>query len=92
MIYIKKLEAYRLQDGEQPKWVKDAIKQGIIVFERKEIVEDESFKVHKKAIVGIEYFHKVYPVDSYIVKDDSRIRVVDAYDFETQGFVKAEEN
>lgn len=37
--YIKVIEAYRLGDGEMPKWLKDAITQKVISFERKNIRE-----------------------------------------------------
>lgn len=87
-IYVKKLEAYRLGDGEQPQWLKDAIIRKEIIFDRKTMVDAETFEVIKNAIVGIRLSAKSYPIDSYIVKDDGHIKIVEAYDFEKQGFFK----
>ncbi len=91
--YIKTIEVYRLGDGEMPKWLQDAITQKIIIFERKNMIDIETFKECKNAIVGIKRAgnDKVYDVDSYIVKDSFKnlIKVVDSYDFEQEGFEKA---
>lgn len=93
--YIKTIEVYRLGDGEMPKWLKDAITQEIITFERKNMIDIETFKECKNVIVGIKRagVDKVYDVDSYIVKDSFRnlIKVVDSYDFEQEGFKKAKD-
>lgn len=90
--YIKTIEAYRLGDGEMPKWLQDAITQKIIIFERQNMIDFETFKEHQNAIIGIKRAgnEKVYDVDSYIVKDSFRnlIKVVDSYDFEQEGFEK----
>ncbi|MCI8272891.1 MAG: hypothetical protein HFJ55_02270 [Clostridia bacterium] len=91
--YIKTIEVYRLGDGEMPKWLQDAITQKIIIFERKNMIDTETFKECKNAIVGIKRAgnDKVYDVDSYIVKDSFKnlIKVVDVYDFEQEGYQKA---
>lgn len=87
-VYIKKLEAYRLGDGEQPQWLKDAIMRNEVIFDRKRMIDAETFKMVENAIVGIRMSTKSYPIDSYIVRDNGHIKIVDAYDFETQGFEK----
>lgn len=93
--YIKTIEVYRLGDGEMPKWLQDAITQKVIIFERKNMIDIETFKECKNAIVGIKRAgnDKVYDVDSYIVKDSFKnlIKVVDAYDFEQEGYQKAKD-
>ena len=75
-----------------PKWLQDAITQKIIIFEWKNMIDIETFKECKNAIVGIKRAgnDKVYDVDSYIVKDSFKnlIKVVDSYDFEQEGFEK----
>lgn len=92
--YIKTIEVYRLGDGEMPKWLQDAIMQKVIIFERKNMIDTETFKKCKNAIVGIRRTDRIYDVDSYIVYDSfkSLIKVVDAYEFEQEGFCKMEEN
>ena len=52
--YIKKIEVYRLGEGEMPKWLKDAITQEVISFERQNMIDMETFKECKNAIVGIK--------------------------------------
>lgn len=93
--YIKTIEVYRLGDGEMPKWLQDAVTQKVISFERKNMIDMETLKECKNAIVGIKRAgsEKVYDVDSYIVKDSFRnlIKVVDSYDFEQEGFKKAKD-
>lgn len=92
--YIKAIEAYRLGDGEMPKWLQDAITQETIIFERKNMIDMETLKECKNAIVGIKRAgsDKVYDVNSYIVNDSFRnlIKVVDSYDFEQEGYQKVE--
>ena len=87
-IYVKKIEAYRFGDGEQPQWLKDAIMRKEIVFDRQEMVDAETFKMVENAIVGIRLSTKSYPIDSYIVRDNGHIKIVEAYDFEAEGFKK----
>ena len=93
--YIKTIEVYRLGDGEMPKWLQDAITQKVISFERKNMIDMETFKECKNAIMGIRRagVDKIYDVDSYIVNDTFRslIKVVDSYDFEQEGFKKAKD-
>ena len=85
-IYVKKIEAYRLGDGEQPQWLKDAIMRKEIVFDRQEMVDAETFEIVKNAITGIRISDRSYPIDSYIVRDNGHIKIVRAYDFEAEGF------
>lgn len=93
--YIKTIEAYRLGDGEMPKWMQDAITQKVVIFERKNMIDIETFKECKNAIVGIKRAgnNKVYDVDSYIVYDSFRslVEVVGSYDFEQEGYKKTED-
>lgn len=74
------------------KWLKDAITQKVISFERKNMINMETGKEYKNAIVGIKRagVDKVYDIDSYIINDSFRnlIKVVDSYDFEQAGLVE----
>lgn len=94
--YIKTIEAYRLGEGEKPKWLEKALKQGIVQFERQNMIDMETFKKCENAIVGIKrpIERKVYDIDSYIVYDSFKdlIKIVDAYDFAPEGFIKVEED
>lgn len=93
--YIKTIEVYRLGEGEKPKWLEKALKQGIVEFKRQDMIDMATFKKCENAIVGIKRASekKVYDVDSYIVYDSFKdlIGIVDAYDFAQEGFIKVEE-
>lgn len=93
--YIKAIEAYRLGDGEMPKWLQKAIKEEVILWERRDMLDIDNLKICKKAIVGIRRAgeNKVYDIDSYIVYDSFKnlIKVRDSYDFEQEGYQKVED-
>ena len=94
--YIKTIEAYRLGEGEKPKWLEKALKEKNIIFERQNMIDMETFKKCENAIVGIKRADekRVYDIDSYIVYDSFKnlIKIVDAYDFAQEGFIKIEED
>lgn len=96
MRYIKTIEAYRLGEGEKPKWLEKALKRKDLMFERQDMIDMETLKKCENAIVGIKRANerKVYDIDSYIVYDSFKdlIKIVDAYDFAQEGFIKMEEN
>lgn len=52
-IYLKEIEAYRLGDGEQPQWLKDAIKIKEVVFNKQTMIDGETLKKVENAITGI---------------------------------------
>lgn len=97
--YFKTIEVYKLGEGEYPEWLKKAIKQNRIEFERKDMIDSDTLTVHKNAIVGIRRkeccgIGEVYDVDSYIVYDSFKnsIKVLDSYDFRLEGFQKVEKS
>lgn len=96
MRYIKTIEAYRLGEGERPKWLEKALKQEIIGFERQSMIDMETLKKCENAIVGIKRVgeERIYDIDSYIVYDSFKnlIKIVDSYNFEQEGFIKAKED
>jgi len=91
MKYIKQLEAYRLGEGEFPKWLKDALDQNILYFQREDMLDLIDGTLHKQAITGICNHSGTYPIDSYIVYEDSSVKVVKPSVFESRNLKKLEE-